>query len=225
MFSGQSTVLRIGMLPETYFKVNEMAMFFVNWVFFTYVTSGGAFPCGIFLPGMIVGVALGQLYNPVHALIFPGCTNGECMPAEVMSLLGAAAVLSGSTRMTFCLAVIMLETSCNTELFLPIIITLYASYWTAKVLQPRSIYEFALLGKGIPILLEEAPECNREIPAYRFMASPVVSMNSIIKVQEAYDKIKDNTYNGFPVVNGRGEPIGIIERDVLITIIQQKAWY
>ena len=59
-------------------------------------------------------------------------------------ILGAASVLSGSTRMTYSLAVIILETSLNIDLFLPIIFTLFISYGSGMLLIDKSIYTVAL---------------------------------------------------------------------------------
>lgn len=78
--------------------------------------------------------------------------TSETMTADTMAILGATAVLSGSTRMTYSLAVIMLETTSNVELFLPIIFTLFASYGIGNLLINKSIYLGALRSKNIPVL-------------------------------------------------------------------------
>ena len=48
-------------------------------------------------------------------------------------------MLSGSTRMTYSLAVIMLETSQNVDLFLPMILGLFVSYGVGSIFT-RSLY-------------------------------------------------------------------------------------
>lgn len=75
-----------------------------------------------------------------------------------MSILGAVAVLASSTRMTYSIAVIMLETTSNVELFLPIIFTLFISYGVGFLLNARSIYKGALRSKNIPILNKSIPK-------------------------------------------------------------------
>lgn len=74
-----------------------------------------------------------------------------------MAILGATALLAGSTRMTYSLAVIMLETTSNVELFLPIIFTLFASYGAGTLLINKSIYLGALRSKNIPVLGQKIP--------------------------------------------------------------------
>lgn len=71
MFSGQSTVLRIFMTNGIKFVPENIIVFFVNWVCLTYITSGTAVPCGIFLPCMLIGCALGHMYHPIHIMMTP----------------------------------------------------------------------------------------------------------------------------------------------------------
>ena len=134
-------------------------------------------------------------------------------------------MLSGATRMTFALAVVMLETTASVDLFLPIIFTLFISYGTGTILINKSVYLSALRAKNIPLLGKSAPRLNRSLSGFNIMHSPVTSFSFIVKVEKIYQELERNSYNGFPVVNSFGRPIGIIERDVLITMIENKAWY
>lgn len=81
------------------------------WYFWTITTYGVAVPSGLFLPGMIVGCALGDLYNSIIV------DNGIVEPAHsgnhrvTYVILGMGAMLAGYTRMTYSLVVIVMETS------------------------------------------------------------------------------------------------------------------
>lgn len=138
---------------------SNACIFGLIWLLFTSLSSGSAVPSGIFLPCILIGCALGHIYSKLHPLIFgevPHTDDNYIQPATY-AILGAASVLSGSTRMTFSLAVIMLETSSSVELFLPIIFTLFISYGTGAVLINKSIYLSALRVKNIPLLGKSAP--------------------------------------------------------------------
>lgn len=126
------------------------------------------------------------------------------MNSETVSILGAVAVLSGATRMTFCLAVIMLETTGNMDLFLPIIFTLFSSYGSGFILNSRSIYKGALRMKNIPIINKSVPEVNRNIQTQSFMASPVISFNFIESIEKVFYQLSNTSINGFPVTNSNG---------------------
>jgi H+/Cl- antiporter ClcA len=80
------------------------------------------------------------------------------------SIIGAAAMLSGSTRMTYSLAVIMLETTSNVDLFLPMIFALFVSYGVGSLFT-RSLYLGTLRTKNIPLLDKSIPKCNRNMTA------------------------------------------------------------
>ncbi len=57
------------------------------------------------------------------------------------------------------------------------------------------------------------------------MTSPPICFNFIAKVQDVYYQLELTTHNGFPVINKTGYLVGVIERDVLITLIQKAGWY
>lgn len=74
-------------------------------------------------------------------------------------------MLSGSTRMTFSLVVIMLETTSSIDLFFPIIFTVFFSYGAGTLLINKSIYSSALRSKNIPVLGKSVPRENRNLAA------------------------------------------------------------
>lgn len=57
------------------------------------------------------------------------------------------------------------------------------------------------------------------------MTCPVSCFPFLVKVGDVAHQLKNTKYNGFPVLNDRSQPIGIIERDTLIALIEKKAWY
>lgn len=138
------------------FAATNVVIFFLGWIIFTFITSGTAVPCGIFLPSILIGCGLGHLIYPLHIAIFG--SSDYIMNESTLCILGATAVLSGCTRMTYSLAVIMLETTANVDLFLPIIFTLFASYGIGTIVVNKSIYGGALRTKNIPLLSKGIPK-------------------------------------------------------------------
>ncbi len=151
------------MSPNNYFDWVNVLIYTITWFIFTSISSGTAVPSGIFLPCMIVGCGIGNLYGGIHVKIFN--SDSELIDLETMSILGATAVLSGSTRMTYSLAVIMMETTQNVSLFLPIIFTLFSSYGVGTILINKSIYAGALRSKNIPVLGKSIPKQNKNLNA------------------------------------------------------------
>jgi len=61
-------------------------------------------------------------------------------------VLGASAVLSSYTRLTYSLAVIMMETTQGINLFLPILLSIMIAHGVSRLFN-RSIYEYSIRGK------------------------------------------------------------------------------
>lgn len=105
-------------------SLGQMIVFACVWYFFTVVTYGTNVPAGLFLPGMIIGCALGEIYakslyelgliDDIHYLKY----------RVIYIILGMGAMLAGYTRLTYSLAVIVMETSQAINIFIPIIFTI-----------------------------------------------------------------------------------------------------
>lgn len=124
-------------------------------------------PAGLFLPGIMIGCALGRITG--HFI--ENRIIGDIRPSTY-AIIGSASILAGYTRLSFSLAVIMLETTENVGLFLPIISALFISFGIGRLFN-RSLYVESLKAKNIPFLIEEVPECNKKLTACKLMSSPV----------------------------------------------------
>lgn len=165
MFDSQADIIKSFMSPDRTIILSNAIIFCVFWFIFLCITSGTAVPTGIFIPCILIGCSLGHVYSYIHYAIGFGISEGDKIKPAVFAIFGAAAVLSGSTRMTYSLAVIMLETTSSVELFLPIIFTLFVAYGTGGLLINKSTYSSALRTKNIPILRKEVPKQNRTLTA------------------------------------------------------------
>ena len=83
-------------------------MFSLTWYVFTILTYGTWCPAGLFLPGIIMGGAMGRLYTSGIQKLTGHFSSDELL---LNALLGAAAMLSGYCRLTYSLTVLMLETT------------------------------------------------------------------------------------------------------------------
>jgi chloride channel 7 len=113
------------------------------------------------LPGIIVGGGIGRLYTRFIGSIFGDSGFNEL---KVNALLGATAMLSGYSRLTYSLTVVMLETTQSINLFVPMLVTLLASYGTGFLFN-RSLYIHALRSKQVPVLKENIPDVNHNLRA------------------------------------------------------------
>ena len=132
-----------------------MLLFFIIWLVFTIITYGTAVSAGLFLPGILIGCSMGRILGR----IIEDYLDKDVHPSTY-AIIGAASVLSGYSRLSFSLAVIMLETTENVNLFLPIIFALFISYSIGGIFN-NSLYNKTVNLKNIPFLKDSIPISNQ----------------------------------------------------------------
>jgi len=71
-------------------------------------------------------------------------------------------MLASYCRMTYSVAVIMLETTQSINNFLPTVLTIGVSLGVAKSIN-RSLYDYAIRSKQMPLLRNHMPEATSQI--------------------------------------------------------------
>ncbi|KZO95441.1 hypothetical protein CALVIDRAFT_516238 [Calocera viscosa TUFC12733] len=128
----------------------------------TIITFGIKVPAGIFIPtlgvgacfGRIVGLALQSLQTQRPDLaIFSFCKPDEdCIIPGVYAMIGAAATLSGVTRTTVSLAVIMFELTDSLTYVLPVSLAVLVAKTIADRIEPKGIYDLVIELNQLPYL-------------------------------------------------------------------------
>ena len=195
LFNPEGTVIKNFLSKKAVFSYESLLLFFLIWFIFTIITYGTAIPAGLFLPGILIGCSLGR----VIGLFIENYIVQEIHPSTY-AIIGAASVLAGYSRLSFSLAVIMLETTENVNLFLPIIFALFVSFIVGEVFN-KSMYVTAIRTKGFPFLNEKVPMCNELITAEQIMSMPVQTLKHKSSVSDIYGMLVDNKFDGFPIVN------------------------
>ena len=147
----------------------------------TIITYGTAVPAGLFLPGILIGCSLGRMMS-----LFIETNIEQTVQPATYATIGAAAVLAGYTRLSFSLAVIMLETTENVNLFLPIIFALFISFAVGRIFN-RSLYAASLNFKSVPFLTESVPPKHQLIKAEAVMSRPVTCLAKKTSVESIYE--------------------------------------
>lgn len=148
-----------GVYKSLFFLTLALMFKFVITVF----TFGLAIPSGLFIPAMtmgaitgrIIGVAMEQIaYNYPDLWIFQNaCSTGEnCMTPGLYAMVGAAATLSGVTRMTVSLVVIMFELTGNADFIVPVMVAVMFSKWVGDAFGRQSIYDAHIYLNDYPCL-------------------------------------------------------------------------
>jgi chloride channel 3/4/5 len=117
----------------------------------TIVTFGIKLPAGIFIPTLAIGACFGRVVgllvqytqwtNPNLAL-FDWCEEetSSCIIPGVYAMVGAAAALSGVTRTTVSLVVIMFELTGTLMYSVPVMLSVLVARTVADSLEKKGIY-------------------------------------------------------------------------------------
>ncbi|KAF9926212.1 hypothetical protein FBU30_004171 [Linnemannia zychae] len=128
-----------------------LAEVFVMKVFLNFITFGVKVPGGIFIPTMVAGAVFGRMVGlgvqwlivkyPEHQM-FAVCENDsmDCIIPGLYAMIGAAACLSGVTRMTVSLVVIMFELTGAMTYSLPIMMAVMIGKFVGDAFSPDAFF-------------------------------------------------------------------------------------
>jgi chloride channel protein, CIC family len=96
-------------------------------------------PGGMFTPSLTAGALLGGVLGYVWSLFWPG------VPQGLFALLGAGAVIGGTTQAPISAVVLMMElTGRDRSFILPLLLIVGMATLVARTIEPRSIYDTRL---------------------------------------------------------------------------------
>ncbi|KII92590.1 hypothetical protein PLICRDRAFT_102840, partial [Plicaturopsis crispa FD-325 SS-3] len=128
----------------------------------TVVTFGIKVPAGIFIPTLGVGACAGRImgigmqwlqYRYPDNRVFEVCGGDmDCVIPGLYAMVGAAAALSGVTRTTVSLAVIMFELTDTLTYAVPVMLAVLVAKTVADALEPKGIYDLVIELSHLPYL-------------------------------------------------------------------------
>jgi len=116
-----------------------------------------------------------------------------------------------------------METSLDMNLFVPIIFTNLISNQVGYLFT-RSLYERAIRGKQMPVLMDEVPKPCAKIIAEKLMAKNVVKLQRVDTLGNVMRACK-TSHHSFPVVNASGNLIGMIPKNFIIVMLKNRNFY
>lgn len=209
--------------PPGSHQITTLLVFVPIYFFLSNITYGLNVSLGIFIPCLLTGAAWGRLTASFLALAFPGI---KFINPGKYALIGAAAQLGGTVRMTISLAVIIIETTGNIWFALPIIVTLTSAKWMGDYFN-EGIYDTQIKVSKVPLLPWHTPVKNLNLKAKNIMSESVVCIRMRENVEYLIEILRKTTFNGFPVVDQvddqnrqNGRIRGFILRSQLIVILK-----
>lgn len=183
-------------------------------------TFGAKIPAGIILPSMTVGAALGRAVGMLcqhwhrsfpSAWIFASCaSDSECVTPGVYAIVGAAAALSGVTRMTISLVVIMFELTGALTYVLPIMVAVMTAKFVGDSFGKQGIYESWIELQGYPYL-DKNEESLHGVSVDDMMVRvedlSVLYLSEALTIRGVMESLRTNEYEGFPVLSDKTSKI------------------
>lgn len=206
--------------------VGDLLIYFCLWYFFTVTTFGIWVPAGIFVPGMLIGCCMGMLYLD---LMLDGFHLSLLrVGGQSYLVIGAASFLASYTRLTYSLAVLMMETTSSINLFIPVLITIMVAHVVAKMFN-RSLYEYTIRAKQMPLLRNHVPKVNKNLRVRTMLkelfnereGQELEVVESVCSVERLTECLTNPAnYNTISVVNMYGCLVGLVPKSVVIVLIE-----
>lgn len=179
------------------------------------IALGSGTSGGILAPILMMGAALGGLVG----LIFPGKVPSE------WALLGMSGALAGVMRSPFTAIVFSLELTHNTNLFLPLLITVTLAHLISVLVLKRSILTEKVARRGFHVLREYAVEPLEVLFAEDVMSANVLTVPTGTSMSEVKGMLLAHSHMRkqrlLPVVAFDGIILGVITwQDVMAKALQ-----
>ena len=181
----------------------SLIWFTVIYFFFACWTYGIAVPSGLFVPSLLLGASVGRLFGECVA----GFGWADSQPG-VYSLIGAAAVLGGMSRMTISLTVILIEATNDYTYGLPLMLTLITARWVGNCFND-GLYDIHIHLNCVPLLESDSlvgpwEQSRAEtVLLAKDVMSPVsrdLCLLEVESVQNVVRLLESTKHNAFPVV-------------------------
>ncbi len=189
-----------------------LAAFAVLKVLGTCFTIGSGGSGGVFAPSVAIGAVLGGLFGKTFNFLFPTVNVNE--PAFV--ILGMGGILSCVANTPLAAFLMVTEMTGSYNLIVPMLLVAVVSYIASGGL---SLYESQVTGRfESPIhrrrfffdMMEDLKV--RDVITYHH---PVIAIPEDMPFGKIIEIVKDSTNPYFPVVNSRGEMVGIFSMEDL----------
>jgi len=202
----------------------------------SFLTVGSCVPAGLLVPSLVIGGlfgrAFGIFFNALQqqyssSVLFHECQGlNVCVIPGAYAIVGSAAMLTGVTRMTVCLAVIMFELTGGLEYLVPVIVAILTSKWSGEAVGVDSIYELGIELTNLPYLdpKKEFPHDNVASEIYGDKKYAVLYANGMT-IDKINELLEAHNVHGFPLVTSTTDNTlhGFVRRTSLIDALHNTA--
>lgn len=223
---------------QFYFPMGALVLYFVLMTSLMTWTYGIGAPTGMFVPSLAIGASLGQIFGRAVAAAAHTVDPDLHVDLHTYAVLGTAAALGGTMRLTISVTVLVMETTGSLQLVIPLMLVVFF----AKIVGDRftlGIYDTHIQIRGAPYMYEPTSEkpgpALGVVPALdklrvsEVMADELVTLKPVSAVEDILDALLNTTHGAFPVAETEarkpGEPIelhGTITRGTLLKLLEHR---
>jgi CIC family chloride channel protein len=172
----------------------------------TSLTLGSGGSGGIFAPSLFIGAMLGGALGTAAHQFFPTLTT----TSGAYVLVGMAAVFAAATRAPFTAIIMLFEMTRDYNIILPLMIAVVISTAISRGLNRETIYTLKLVRRGVDIHQLDQASPLREVSVEEAMTRDFPTVPPTMPVRQLVTKLRRSGHHGFPVVNEKGEFIGVV---------------
>jgi len=197
----------VGQYPQETAGLTFLAGLFLAKLLATLATVGSGAVGGVFTPTLFFGAGVGAIFG----LGLRELHLGEELPIAAFAVVGIGSMLSATLRSPLLAMIMIFEISLDYSLMPPLMLACVVSILVAGKLHPESIYTEPLRRKGLLIRQEAATsEAATERTVSDLMRAPVPPIRETCPLREIANRFLTSANNFLPVVDGKGQIVGII---------------
>ncbi|RLD24195.1 MAG: chloride channel protein [Bacteroidetes bacterium] len=188
-------------------------LFFTAVIFFKPVASaltiGSGGSGGIFAPSLFIGGVLGFVFASTVNLI----SGTEMLSVSNFTLVGMSGLMSGILHAPLTAIFLIAEITSGYTLFVPLMLVSAIAYSTSIYFESHSLYAKHLAQSGDLIPADKDKRVLREINIDKVIETDLLKVAPEATLGELVSLVRKSKRNLFPVVNVKGELVGILTLD------------
>jgi len=185
---------------------------FVSWA----VALGSGTSAGTLAPLFVMGGALGAALGGGANLLFPQFG----IDVRIAGIVGMAAMFAGASRALLTSIIFAFETTLQPLGLLPLLSGSSAAYMVSSLLMRNTLMTEKIARRGVFVPSEYTADFLSQILVREVASRKVVSLPEHLTLAEVRSRIAEGRpgsgYQGFPVLNDRGQLTGVVTRRDLL---------
>ncbi len=172
----------------------------------TVLCLGSGMSGGIMGPSLLMGAMLGTATAGVFNLLWPGL---NLYPTDY-ALIGMGAMVSGTTFAPITAMLIILETSNNHRVIMPLMVSCMVSLLTVRYLYGYSVYEIKLVRRGVRIVRGHEVHILQSLKVKDYLTAEVETVTDETPLPVVLQRMETSPNPRFVVLDREGHLSGVL---------------